>query len=154
MDAEKRDGDATGGECACVWEGGRPKYQFRDFVRGFPLHVHVEVAPQLISSNGSSFLDRVAFYQHLLRGEENRSSYIRSYDLQGAFLAACKSGRSDKGSEPGPRHPDHQADLAARISVGSRFETDGARRGTVRYVGRCEALPPGFWVGVEVSGRS
>jgi tubulin-folding cofactor B len=25
----------------------------------------------------------------------------------------------------------------------------GAKRGVVKFVGRCEALPPGFWIGVQ-----
>ena len=47
---------------------------------------------------------------------------------------------------------DHQAAEAAVIEVGSRCEvasSEGGKRGVVRYVGRCEGLPLGWWVGVE-----
>jgi tubulin-specific chaperone B len=46
--------------------------------------------------------------------------------------------------------PDHLADVASAISVGDRCQVNlGGRRGTVRYVGRVEQLPPGYWVGIE-----
>jgi tubulin-folding cofactor B len=45
---------------------------------------------------------------------------------------------------------DTGAEDAAKIEVGSRCEVNpGAKRGVVKFVGRCEALPPGFWIGVQ-----
>mmetsp|Transcript_14739 Transcript_14739/g.44518 ORF Transcript_14739/g.44518 Transcript_14739/m.44518 type:complete len:279 (+) Transcript_14739:360-1196(+) len=45
---------------------------------------------------------------------------------------------------------DHQQEDASAVSVGSRCEVSpGGKRGTVRYVGKCEDLPLGWWVGVE-----
>ena len=41
------------------------------------------------------------------------------------------------------------SDLAAAIKPGSRCSVDpGDRRGEVKFVGRVEGLPLGFWVGV------
>ena len=37
------------------------------------------------------------------------------------------------------------------MEVGVRCEVEGGRRGMVRYIGRCEGLPKGWWVGVQVS---
>lgn len=45
---------------------------------------------------------------------------------------------------------DHQAAEAVAIKVGSRCEVEGGKRGVVRYIGRCEGLPKGWWVGVQV----
>ncbi len=42
------------------------------------------------------------------------------------------------------------AEEAAAIEVGARCEVEGGRRGVVRYVGRVEGLPLGWWVGVQV----
>jgi len=45
---------------------------------------------------------------------------------------------------------DTGAEEAASIEVGARCEVNpGQKRGIVRFVGRCEALPKGFWIGVE-----
>lgn len=55
-------------------------------------------------------------------------------------------------SPPTPKieDDDHMEDEASCIPVGSRCEVDpGAKRGKVRYVGRCQGLPKGFWVGVQ-----
>ena len=41
---------------------------------------------------------------------------------------------------------------AGLLQVGARCEVtsaEGGKRGTVRYVGKCEGLPLGWWVGVE-----
>jgi hypothetical protein len=41
-------------------------------------------------------------------------------------------------------------DLRTMLQVGDRCEVEpGAKRGTVRFVGRAEALGRGFWVGVQ-----
>eukprot|EP00892_Ulva_mutabilis_P007359 jgi/Ulvmu1/4996/UM021_0013.1 len=46
--------------------------------------------------------------------------------------------------------PDHLSAEAALIAVGSRCQVLlGARRGTVRFVGKVKELAPGYWVGVE-----
>ena len=50
-----------------------------------------------------------------------------------------------------PADEDTGAEEAAAVEVGSRCEVEGGKRGVVRYVGRCEGLPLGWWVGVQVS---
>jgi tubulin-folding cofactor B len=45
--------------------------------------------------------------------------------------------------------PEHMAEEAAAMSVGDRCETyPGGNRGEVKYVGKIEGLPAGWWVGV------
>jgi len=45
---------------------------------------------------------------------------------------------------------DTGADEAKDIVIGARCEVNpGQKRGEVKFVGRCEALPPGFWVGIQ-----
>ncbi|CAL8462895.1 g2429 [Coccomyxa elongata] len=46
---------------------------------------------------------------------------------------------------------EYQAAEASKLSVGSRCEINpGGKRGCIRYVGKCEGLPPGYWVGVQL----
>ena len=46
--------------------------------------------------------------------------------------------------------PESFAEEAAAITVGQRCEViPGGRRGTVRFVGKVEGLPGGWWIGVE-----
>lgn len=47
--------------------------------------------------------------------------------------------------------PEHMAEEAAAMSVGDRCETyPGGNRGEVKYVGKIEGLPAGWWVGVQL----
>ena len=57
--------------------------------------------------------------------------------------------------EPKPKVEDEefQAAEAAAAEVGARCEVEGGKRGVVRYVGKCEGLPLGHWVGVQVRAR-
>ncbi|KAJ4772538.1 Tubulin-folding cofactor B [Rhynchospora pubera] len=44
----------------------------------------------------------------------------------------------------------YMEDLCANIKVGDRCEVEpGAKRGLVKFVGKAEALGPGFWVGIQ-----
>ena len=46
--------------------------------------------------------------------------------------------------------PTAASDLTNVSQVGDRCEVEpGAKRGTVKFVGRAEALGRGFWVGVQ-----
>lgn len=46
--------------------------------------------------------------------------------------------------------PSAASDLTSVSQVGDRCEVEpGAKRGTVKFVGRAEALGCGFWVGVQ-----
>jgi hypothetical protein len=51
-----------------------------------------------------------------------------------------------------PADDDFQEAEAAAVSVGSRCEVEGGKRGVVQYVGRVKGLPLGYWVGVQVGG--
>ncbi|KAF3772444.1 Tubulin-folding cofactor B, partial [Nymphaea thermarum] len=45
---------------------------------------------------------------------------------------------------------DEYEDLAVAIKVGDRCQVEpGEKRGVVKFVGRAETLPPGFWIGVQ-----
>lgn len=47
---------------------------------------------------------------------------------------------------------EYQAEEASHIVQGERCEVmtqEGSKRGVIRYVGRCDGLPKGYWVGVE-----
>jgi hypothetical protein len=42
------------------------------------------------------------------------------------------------------------ADAAAKLSLGDRVQTKSGLVGVIRFIGRVEPLPAGFWVGVEL----
>ena len=44
---------------------------------------------------------------------------------------------------------EHMEAEAAGLEVGARCEVEGGRRGQVKFVGKCEGLPLGYWVGVQ-----
>eukprot|EP00887_Chlorella_sp_A99_P007607 scaffold20.g7607.t1 len=64
---------------------------------------------------------------------------------------AARRGEAYEAPKCRPRAEDdaHQAAEAAAVEVGVRCEVEGGRRGAVRYVGHCEGLPKGWWVGVQ-----
>lgn len=68
----------------------------------------------------------------------------------------CAAAQAPQAGPPpaqrAPADEDHQAEEAARIEAGARCEVEGGRRGVVRYVGRVDGLPLGYWVGVQVCG--
>lgn len=54
--------------------------------------------------------------------------------------------------KPTVEDEEYQAEEASYLSVGNRCEVksqEGSKRGWVRFVGKCDGLPKGFWVGVE-----
>lgn len=61
------------------------------------------------------------------------------------------AGQQETGAEGAARLPLHGDGDASHVSAGSRCRVEGDRRGVVRFVGPCEGLPAGTWVGVEVS---
>lgn len=47
---------------------------------------------------------------------------------------------------------EYMAAEALAVSMGGRCEvltSEGSKRGTVKYVGKCEGLPLGYWVGIQ-----
>lgn len=85
--------------------------------------------------------------------------------LRAPSLAACRqfsppasspalplqAALPEAGTPAAPPDENTQAAEAAAINQGARCEVEGGRRGVVRYVGRVEGLPLGYWVGVQVS---
>ncbi|KDD72106.1 hypothetical protein H632_c3858p0, partial [Helicosporidium sp. ATCC 50920] len=59
------------------------------------------------------------------------------------------AGQQETGAEGAARLPLHGDGDASHVSAGSRCRVEGDRRGVVRFVGPCEGLPAGTWVGVE-----
>lgn len=45
---------------------------------------------------------------------------------------------------------EHQAEEASAMTVGMRAEINpGGKRGEVKFVGKCETLPKGWWIGIQ-----
>ena len=56
------------------------------------------------------------------------------------------------GARPKTDDEEHMAAEASVVEVGARCEVEspeGRKRGVVRFVGKCEGLPLGYWVGVQ-----
>ena len=74
---------------------------------------------------------------------DKRDNSVRAFKRQQAALKKAEQGDT-------PVDPELMKDLAEKIEAGNRCEVfPGGRRATVRYVGKAEALGPGWWIGVE-----
>ena len=85
-----------------------------------------------------------------LRGGEEK---IEKYEAKSgdAGFAAFRKKRAAAGrkSRPEPTDDTERAQ-AETFTLGQRVTTRTGKRATVRFVGRIEPLPAGFWVGVEL----
>uniref|UniRef100_A0A0E0H850 CAP-Gly domain-containing protein n=1 Tax=Oryza nivara TaxID=4536 RepID=A0A0E0H850_ORYNI len=93
---------------------------------GYRLHI-IDLDPSSITSGG--WLEDTSLVEKYTISDEAYNN-----------LDNDKQQQSDK----------HMEELCANIKVGDRCEVEpGAKRGTVKFVGRAEALGRGFWVGVQ-----
>lgn len=85
---------------------------------------------------------------------------IKTATAEAAAAAAAASageGAAEAGAAPAAAAFDSTA-ICSGLAVGLRCEVQpGARRGVVRWLGECDELKPGYWVGVQFDepvGRS
>ncbi|OIV90349.1 hypothetical protein TanjilG_21791 [Lupinus angustifolius] len=109
---------------------------------GFRLHV-VDLDPSSVTSGG--WLEDISLVEKYKISDE---AYNK---LEGTFRKYKEKLSSQIPSTVEAKIPDtYMEDLCANIKAGSRCEVEpGAKRGVVKFVGRAEALGPGFWVGVQ-----
>ncbi|CAL0299317.1 unnamed protein product [Lupinus luteus] len=109
---------------------------------GFRLHV-LDLDPSSVTSGG--WLEDTSLVEKYKISDE---AYNK---LEGTFRKYKEKLSSQIPSTVEATIPDnYMEDLCANIKAGSRCEVEpGAKRGVVKFVGRAEALGPGFWVGVQ-----
>ncbi|PPD78696.1 hypothetical protein GOBAR_DD24372 [Gossypium barbadense] len=99
---------------------------------GFRIHI-IDLDPSSVTSGG--WLEDTSLVEKYLISEDEYNK--RSAATNIIFKYAQMSD-------------DYMEDLCSNIKVGDRCEVDpGEKRGVVKYVGRAEALGPGFWIGVQ-----
>ncbi|TYG74188.1 hypothetical protein E1A91_D04G155000v1 [Gossypium mustelinum] len=109
---------------------------------GFRIHI-IDLDPSSVTSGG--WLEDTSLVEKYSISEDEynkRSGTFRKFKEQMASQnpSAFRNKMSD----------DYMEDLCTNIKVGDRCEVDpGEKRGVVKYVGRAEALGPGFWIGVQ-----
>ncbi|EEC78316.1 hypothetical protein OsI_18050 [Oryza sativa Indica Group] len=110
---------------------------------GYRLHI-IDLDPSSITSGG--WLEDTSLVEKYTISDEaynNLDTNFRKFKEKMAF----KNPTSDDKQQQSDKHME---ELCANIKVGDRCEVEpGAKRGTVKFVGRAEALGRGFWVGVQ-----
>ncbi|KAK7256973.1 hypothetical protein RIF29_30617 [Crotalaria pallida] len=116
--------------------------EFYSPLDGFRLHV-VDLDPSSVTAGG--WLEDTSLVEKYTISDE-------AYNKRdGTFRKYKEKLTSQIPSPVEAKIPDtYIEDLCVNIKVGSRCEVEpGAKRGVVKFVGRAEALGPGFWVGVQ-----
>ncbi|KAF7819109.1 tubulin-folding cofactor B [Senna tora] len=108
---------------------------------GFRLHV-VDLDPSSVTSGG--WLEDTSLVEKYTISEEAYSK------RQGTFRKFKEKLSSQIPSTEAMVQETNMESLCSNIKVGSRCEVEpGEKRGIVKFVGKAEALGPGFWVGVQ-----
>lgn len=123
---------------------------------GFTLHI-IDIDPN--SSSADGWLEDVSKVQKYEISEEDynaRENTYRKFKDQKLkedptwTLQKEIAKRSGKEYKEPQQDPEFQAKEAEAVKPGMRCEVfPGGKRGEVMYVGKCEGLPLGFWVGVK-----
>ncbi|KAF7019733.1 hypothetical protein CFC21_032885 [Triticum aestivum] len=108
---------------------------------GYRLHI-IDLDPSSVTSGG--WLEDTSLVEKYTISDE-------AYDKLGTNFRKFKEKMVSKNPVSDDKQSDnHMEELCANIKVGDRCEVEpGAKRGTVKFVGRAEALGRGFWVGVQ-----
>eukprot|EP00246_Nothoceros_aenigmaticus_P009283 TRINITY_DN24697_c0_g1_i1.p1 TRINITY_DN24697_c0_g1~~TRINITY_DN24697_c0_g1_i1.p1 ORF type:complete len:273 (-),score=59.24 TRINITY_DN24697_c0_g1_i1:93-911(-) len=157
VDAQKLELYDSGDKKVCDLSDNHKSLGFYSPLDGYRIHV-VDLDPSSISSQG--WLEDISLVEKYSISEEDYDKREDSFrKFKAKKLAADPSWTLEKemAMRRGEKLPevqivteDHMADQAACIHVGDRCEVDpGAKRGLVLFVGKAEALAPGFWVGVQ-----
>lgn len=126
---------------------------------GFILHVN-DLDPTSITADG--WLEDVSKVQKYVMSDSEyarRENTYRKYkesklaedpDWTLEKEMAQRAGKDTLAPVRKVVDPEYLSAEAASIKVGSRCEVMlGARRGTVRFIGKINELAPGYWVGIE-----
>ncbi|XVE95457.1 hypothetical protein REPUB_Repub02eG0099200 [Reevesia pubescens] len=109
---------------------------------GFQIHI-IDLDPSSVTSGG--WLEDTSLIEKYSISEDEynkRSGTFRKFKEK--MASQNPSAFRNKMLE------DCMEDLCANIKVGERCEVEpGEKRGVAKFVGRAEALGPGFWIGVQ-----
>ncbi|XP_075263802.1 uncharacterized protein LOC142355566 [Convolutriloba macropyga] len=126
---------------------------------GCILHI-IDMDPSSVSANGwledTSKVDKYEMSDEAYNKRENTFRKYKEEKLKAdPTWSVQKEMAMRRGEEYVPpakvEDPEHMADEASAINAGDRCETyPGGNRGEVKYVGKIEGLPAGYWVGVQL----
>ncbi|KAM0001780.1 putative Ubiquitin-like domain, CAP Gly-rich domain, Ubiquitin-like domain superfamily [Helianthus debilis subsp. tardiflorus] len=108
----------------------------------YRLHI-IDLDPSSVTSGG--WLEDTSLVEKYKISDE-------AYDkLDGTYRKFKeKLGPRNTSAQGSKMDDDYMKDICANIKVGDRCQVEpGEKRGVVKFVGRAEALGPGFWVGVQ-----
>ncbi|KAF7012668.1 hypothetical protein CFC21_026835 [Triticum aestivum] len=108
---------------------------------GYRLHI-IDLDPSSVTSGG--WLEDTSLVEKYTISDE-------AYNKLGTNFRKFKEKMVSKTPVSDDKQSDNQMEeLCANIKVGDRCEVEpGAKRGTVKFVAKAEALGRGFWVGVQ-----
>ncbi|CAD6261560.1 unnamed protein product [Miscanthus lutarioriparius] len=133
--------DDTGAKIADLDDDAAPLAAYAPY-NGYRIHV-VDLDPSSLTSGG--WLEDTSLVDKYKMSDE-------AYDKLDTNFRKFKEKMVPKNSpsEDKEQSEKHMEELCSKIKVGDRCEVEpGAKRGTVKFVGRAEALGRGFWVGVQ-----
>ncbi|PWZ39056.1 hypothetical protein Zm00014a_012080 [Zea mays] len=133
--------DDSGTKIADLDDDAAPLAAYAPY-NGYRIHV-VDLDPSSLTSGG--WLEDTSLVDKYKMSDE-------TYDKLDTNFRKFKEKMVPKNSpsEDKEESEKHMEELCSKIKVGDRCEVEpGAKRGTVKFVGRAEALGRGFWVGVQ-----
>nr|CAD1838765.1 unnamed protein product [Ananas comosus var. bracteatus] len=107
----------------------------------YQLHI-IDLDPSSVTSGG--WLEDISLVEKYTISEEAYSK------LDSNFRKFKEKMISQNPTHDKKLADNYMEELCANIKVGDRCEVEpGAKRGVVKFVGKAEALGPGFWVGIQ-----
>ncbi|CAO2044373.1 unnamed protein product [Urochloa humidicola] len=135
--------DDTGAKLADLDDDAAHLAAYRPYT-GYQIHV-VDLDPSSLTSGGwledTSLVDK---YKISDEAYDKLDTNFRKFKQKMAPKTSASSQDNEQQSEK------QMEELCFKIKVGDRCEVEpGAKRGTVKFVGKAEALGRGFWIGVQ-----
>lgn len=133
--------DETGARVADLDRDAAPLASYFPY-NGYRLHI-IDLDPSSVTSGG--WLEDTSLVEKYTISDD-------AYDKLGTNFRKFKEQMASKNpvADDKQKSDNQMEELCANIKVGDRCEVEpGAKRGTVKFVGKAEALGRGFWVGVQ-----
>lgn len=140
------------------------KLGFYSPMDGYILHI-IDTDPTSVSANGwLEDTSKVAKYVMSDEDYDKRENTYRRFKLERLRedptwtlekeIAARRGVPYQPPAAPASKvdDADHMAEEAQSLTVGARCEVataEGTKRGVIKYIGKCDGLPLGWWVGIQ-----
>ncbi|KAJ8494285.1 hypothetical protein OPV22_016006 [Ensete ventricosum] len=133
--------DDAGSKVCDLSDATRP-FGFYSPQDGYCLHI-IDLDPSSVTSGG--WLEDTSLVEKYTISEEAYDKLDNNFrKFKEKMVSQNPMAKENKLPE------NHMEDLCANIKVRDRCEVEpGEKRGTVKFVGRAEALGPGYWVGLQ-----